>query len=119
LEELSDKIPESFASTQTDAFLDRAPSPYFVPIKSGIDVTTQIYSNELFDFNFEVEPILQILVGKTMEQAMLEILEENELEQLRKRQEQFDTNRNAELAEVQRLEDAERRRTEEKVIIKH
>ncbi|KAI8610941.1 radial spoke protein 3-domain-containing protein, partial [Chytriomyces sp. MP71] len=31
LEELSDKIPEAFAATQTDAFLDRAPSPLYIP----------------------------------------------------------------------------------------
>ncbi|KAJ3069488.1 Radial spoke head protein 3 [Podochytrium sp. JEL0797] len=114
LEELSDKIPESYATTQTDAFLDRAPSPLYIPQKSGSDVATQVYDGELFDFDFEVEPILEVLVGKTMEQSLMEVAEEDELAVLKKHQALFEEKRNAELAEVQRMEDAERRRTEEK-----
>ncbi|KAJ3388152.1 Radial spoke head protein 3 [Entophlyctis sp. JEL0112] len=114
LEELTDKIPEAFAATQTDAFLDRAPSPLYIPQKSGSDVATQIYEGELFDFDFEVEPILEVLVGKTLEQALMEVAEEDELEVLKRHQAAFEERRNAELAEVQRMEDAERRRTEEK-----
>ncbi|KAJ1565977.1 Radial spoke head protein 3 [Nowakowskiella sp. JEL0078] len=114
LEELSDKVPEAYAATQTDAFLDRAPSPLYIPQKSGVDVATQVYEGELFDFDFEVQPILEVLVGKTLEQALMEVMEEEELEMLRKRQLKYEERRNAEMAEVQRLEDAERRRTEEK-----
>ncbi|KAJ3149774.1 Radial spoke head protein 3 [Geranomyces variabilis] len=114
LEELSDKVPEAYAATQTDAFLDRAPSPLFVPQKSGLDVATQIYEGELFDFDFEVKGILEVLVGKTIEQALMEVHEEEELELLRRHQADFESRRAAENAEVQRLEDAERRRTEEK-----
>ncbi|KAI8920329.1 hypothetical protein PhCBS80983_g01523 [Powellomyces hirtus] len=114
LEELSDKVPEAYAATQTDAFLDRAPSPLFIPQKSGLDVATQIYEGELFDFDFEVKPILEVLVGKTIEQALMEVHEEEELEMLRRHQADFESRRAAENAEVQRLEDAERRRTEEK-----
>jgi hypothetical protein len=33
LEELTDKVPESHAETQTEAFLDRPPSPLFMPAK--------------------------------------------------------------------------------------
>lgn len=86
LEELSDKIPEAVAATQTDAFLDRAPSPLYIPQKSGVDVATQVYDGELFDFDVEVEPILDVLVGKTIEQALMEVMEEEELDMLRKRQ---------------------------------
>ena len=35
-------MPEADNQTQTDAFLDRPPTPIFVPQKSGVDVTTQI-----------------------------------------------------------------------------
>ncbi|KAI9145188.1 radial spoke 3 [Paraphysoderma sedebokerense] len=114
LEEFSDKIPESYASTQTDAFLDRPPSPLYIPQKSGVDVETQILEGDLFDFDREVEPLLEILVGKTLEQSLMEVSEESELECLRKRQKEFLDKRNAELVEVQRLEEAERRRVEEK-----
>lgn len=46
---------------------------------------------------------------------MLEVLEEEELEALRHRQSDFDKLRNAELAEVQRLESEAKRKDDEKV----
>jgi len=61
-----------------------------------------------------VEPILEVLVGKTLEQSMMEVMEEEELSNMRAHQEHFEQVRNAELAEVQRLEEAEKRRFEEK-----
>lgn len=83
LEELSDKVPEAIAMTQTDAFLNRAPSPLYIPQKSGVDIATQIYDGELFDFDFEVNPILEVIVGKTIEQALMEVNEEQELATIR------------------------------------
>ncbi len=41
---------------------------------------------QLFDFNLEVKPILEVLVGKTVEQALLEVMEEEELASLRAQQ---------------------------------
>ena len=52
----------------------------------------------------EVEPILEVLVGKTLEQSMMEVMEEEELQNMRAHQEHFEQIRNAELAETQRLE---------------
>ena len=68
----------------------------------------------MFDFDFEVEPMLEVLVGKTLEQALMEVMEEEEMKNLREHQLEFERRRNAELAEVQRMEAAERRRIEEK-----
>ena len=42
LEELTDTVPESDNTTQTDAFMDRPPTPLFVPQKTGMDAATQI-----------------------------------------------------------------------------
>ena len=53
---------------QTDAFMDQLPAPIFIPMKTGVDIETQIYDGDLFDFDAEVEPILEVLVGKTLEQ---------------------------------------------------
>jgi len=114
LEEVSDKVPEHDVDTQTDEFLDRPASPLFVPIKTGVDKDTQILEGDLFDFELEVEPILDVLVGKTLEQSMMEVMEEEELAELRAHQEEFVQLRNAELAETQRMEEAERRKFEEK-----
>lgn len=63
----------------------------------------------------EVRPLLEVLVGKTMEQSLLEVMEEEELASLRTQQRAFQELRNAELVEVQRLEEQERRHREEKV----
>ena len=43
-------------------------------------------SIQLFDFDLEVQPILEVLVGKTVEQALLEVMEEEELANLRMQQ---------------------------------
>ena len=114
LEELTDRLPEVDEETQTEAFMDRPPSPKFMPTKIGLDKATMIEQGDLFDFDLEVEPILEVLVGKTLEQSMLEVLEEEELRNIRKHQEEFEQIRNAELAEVQRLEAEAKRRWEEK-----
>ncbi|NXQ81499.1 RSPH3 protein, partial [Nyctibius grandis] len=114
LEEISDRIIAVDTECQTDAFLDRPPTPLFIPAKTGKDVATQIEEGELFDFDIEVKPIVEVLIGKTVEQALLEVMEEEELAQLWARQRAYAELRNAELAEVQRLEEQDRRYREEK-----
>ncbi len=47
LEELTDRVEEADVHTQTDAFLDRPPSPLFIPAKTGVDVATQILEGEV------------------------------------------------------------------------
>nr|XP_048700079.1 radial spoke head protein 3 homolog [Caretta caretta]XP_048700080.1 radial spoke head protein 3 homolog [Caretta caretta] len=114
LEELGDRIIEVDVECQTDAFLDRPPTPLFIPAKTGRDVATQIEEGELFDFDIEVKPMLEVLIGKIIEQALLEVMEEEELANLRAHQYAYEELRNAELTEVQRLEEQERRHREEK-----
>eukprot|EP01116_Phalansterium_solitarium_P005522 TRINITY_DN1724_c0_g2_i1.p1 TRINITY_DN1724_c0_g2~~TRINITY_DN1724_c0_g2_i1.p1 ORF type:complete len:388 (-),score=121.00 TRINITY_DN1724_c0_g2_i1:216-1379(-) len=114
LVEISDRPIEKEIETQTDPFFDRPPTPVFVPQKSGVDVETQILEGDLFDFDREVEPVLSVLVAKTLEQSMLEVREEEELAAMVAHQKEFMFRRAEELAEAQRLEDQERRREEEK-----
>uniref|UniRef100_A0ABI7YBF3 Radial spoke head 3 n=1 Tax=Felis catus TaxID=9685 RepID=A0ABI7YBF3_FELCA len=68
----------------------------------------------LFDFDLEVKPMLEVLVGKTIEQSLLEVMEEEELANLRASQYAYEELRNVELAEVQRLAEQEKRHREEK-----
>ena len=75
LQEVVEKPVLESRLCQTDAFLDRPPSPPFVPPKTGTDVETQVEENELFDWDFEVQPIVSTIVGKTLEQAFLEVLQ--------------------------------------------
>jgi hypothetical protein len=47
LEELTDRVEELEMECQTDAILDRPPSPFFVPAKTGVDVAAQIYEGDV------------------------------------------------------------------------
>mmetsp|Transcript_28420 Transcript_28420/g.28727 ORF Transcript_28420/g.28727 Transcript_28420/m.28727 type:complete len:361 (+) Transcript_28420:162-1244(+) len=114
LEELTDRPVEMDAETQTQPFMDQPSSPLFVPAKTGQDVETQIEPDDLFDFDLEVEPILEVLVGKTIHVSMLELMQEEELEAIQRQQDEFEQIRNIELAEVQRLEADARRKAQEK-----
>lgn len=114
LEELKDKPDEVTQETQTDPMLDRPVTPHFVPFKTGRDAETQILEGELFHFDTEVDPILDVMVGKTLEQAMLEVLQEEEVELMRHQQMAFEQRRQEEVLESQRLEAAEKRKFEEK-----
>ncbi len=104
LEELTDRPIEQDTETQIKPFIERPKSPLFVRAKIGFDVATQVEKTDLFDFDLEVEPILEVLVGRTLHVSMLEIAQEDELEAIRLQQEEFEMIRNVELAEVQRLE---------------
>ncbi|KAL4437850.1 hypothetical protein ABPG74_001021 [Tetrahymena malaccensis] len=113
VEQLTDKPPEYEKDTQTEVFIDRPNPRLFMPKKTGIDQETQIWDGDLFDFDYEVEPILQVLLGKTLEQSRMEVLEEEELRVMKEQQKRFEQLRNAELAEMQRLEAKEKRLYEE------
>jgi hypothetical protein len=67
---------------QTDEFLPEAPPEHYQPQKTGVDASTQSEDGELFDFDYEVAPILDVLISKTLEQATMETQEECELEQM-------------------------------------
>ena len=55
-----------------------------MPKKTGIDKITQIEDFDLFDYDTEVQPILNVLLSKSIDQAVLEVEEEHEIEEIRK-----------------------------------
>ena len=70
-------------TAQTDAFVDKPPTPKYVPRKTGKDAKTQVEDvTELFDFDREVAPMLDVIVGKTLEQALSEVEMEEELRRI-------------------------------------
>eukprot|EP00828_Plagiopyla_frontata_P039665 TRINITY_DN5225_c0_g1_i4.p1 TRINITY_DN5225_c0_g1~~TRINITY_DN5225_c0_g1_i4.p1 ORF type:complete len:785 (-),score=152.18 TRINITY_DN5225_c0_g1_i4:68-2422(-) len=113
VEQITEKQQDFHEEIQTDFFIDRPVDRLFVPVKDGIDEETQILPNELFDFTEEVEPILSVIVSKTLLQSRMEVLEEEELDTMKKQKKQFEQKINATKAEVQRLEAFEQRQTEE------
>ncbi|XP_019519298.1 PREDICTED: radial spoke head protein 3 homolog, partial [Hipposideros armiger] len=73
LEEIADRIIEVDMECQTDAFLDRPPTPLFIPAKTGKDVATQILEGESIFTYIEIGflPWLMDEVDKTMEYSMV------------------------------------------------
>jgi len=72
-------VEEDTAEAQTDEFLPEPPPQEYLPQKTGIDAFTQVEDGELFNFNEEVEPLLDVLVNKTLEQSLMEVEEEHEI----------------------------------------
>ena len=107
--------PETFdMEVQTQDYIDIPQIPLFKPEKRGEDAGTQIEKCELFDFNVEVEPIINVLTFKTLEEARMEVLEEEEIKELKRQMQDFEKVRNRELEIVQKLECQTVRKEEEK-----
>lgn len=86
LEELINYPVEFNAETQTDLFLERQPEPPYIPAKTGVDAATEIAEGELFHFEAEAQPIIDVLVDNTLELSILEVAHEKEIASIRKRQ---------------------------------
>ena len=115
-EELSDHhnmIDEE--TIEPDYFIDQAPLAHFIPNEKGHEKATQIFDgdNDLFDFENEVEPVLQVLVGKSIQHARIEAIEEYEAQMLKEHKISFLQRKEAELMETQRLEEARQRKNDE------
>ena len=107
--------PETFdMEVQTQDYIDIPQIPLFKPEKRGEDAGTQIEKGELFDFNVEVEPIINVLTFKTLEEARMEVLEEEEIKEIKRQMQDFEKVRNRELEIVQKLECQTIRKEEEK-----
>jgi radial spoke head protein 3 len=109
LVEKTNDVPEVNETTQTDVFAEKDDKDdVYVPKKTGIDAYTQIEdADNLFKFDEEVEPILEILVGKTMEQALQEVEEEDELKNLRERKRVLYEQKEAEEQRIKGMEEDE------------
>ena len=107
--------PETFdMEIQTQDYIDLPQIPLFKPEKRGEDAGTQIEKGDLFDFNVEVEPIINVLTFKTLEEARMEVLEEEEIKEMKRQMQAFEKVRNRELEIVQKLECQTIRKEEEK-----
>lgn len=76
--------------TQTDEFVPRPDTPEYVPAKVGFDVGTQVEDvRELFNFDEEVIPIIEVVVQKTIDPALFELSSEEELKNLESAAKEF------------------------------
>ena len=92
LEHGASKAPCKSSSAQTDALPARLLKTTLQPIearKRGRDKLVQVNCAELFSFDVEVAPIVATLSTKLLEQARLEVAQENELEAMRVQKEKL------------------------------
>lgn len=101
LEELSNAPVEVTGFTQTDDFLPLEPEPTYIRPKYGVDAATQVDSKYVFNFDEEVEPLVETLVGKVLEQSVNEVLNESELKVLRETQAHHEQKRSLQLSRLQ------------------
>lgn len=99
------------ANDQTDLFLQRPPTPRYVPNKAGIDAETEIQEGELVDYDLELDMTLEALIQRTLEQAMVEVTHEEELADLKEQQERLRMIREREEEAIKKLEEENRRRS--------
>ena len=105
--ELTDKAPVYEIGCQTEFKINRPPTPHKMPKLSGVSKKTLTEDNELFLFEDEVEPILSVLCGKTLEIARMEVLQEEELAEMKRQQESFAKMRSNDDEEIHKMEEAE------------
>lgn len=108
--ELTDKAPVYEIGCQTEFKINRPPTPHKMPKIQGVSKKTLTEDNELFLFDDEVEPILSVLCGKTLEVARMEVLQEEELAEMKRQQENFATLRKNEEHDIMKMEEAEKQR---------
>lgn len=119
LEEQADVTLGRGVSAQTDAFVELPADAPYVPRKSGIDACTQMEpeTDGLFDFDVEVEPILDVMVGKILEQSLIELEQELEMKTLAAKMASLHSAKSMEADAVKKQEAAELGRARDRRII--
>jgi radial spoke head protein 3 len=75
--------------------------------KGGVDKKCLTEDNELFLFDDEVQPILECLCGQTLELSRMEVLEEEELREMKEQQDHYKRMVAAEVTDISRMENNE------------
>ena len=113
LTECTNNLPGIDASTISDA-LKPAPLPYHRPYnRRGVDVGVDVENSLVFNFDQEVAPLVQVLVSKTLEQAMTEVREVRELNAIRDYKKGWEVRRAAEVKEAEDILEKEKQRAAE------
>lgn len=109
LEELLVKPSDYSVECQTDLYLYDIPDAPYISTKAGVDVATETDFDELYNFDEEVQPILDALVELTMKQALTEFMQEEEMAELQRDTEKYlafkESLHNSELKRLEQTED--------------
>ncbi len=79
VESITNKAPNYEKDTQTEFKIEKKVMRHYMSEKVGLDRGTQIKDGEIFDFDYEVEPLLQALCGKSLEVSKMEVIQEEEI----------------------------------------
>jgi hypothetical protein len=94
---------------QTDP-LPPPPQPLLIwPKKTGIDEECQIEDGDLFCFDEEVQPLVHIIVSKTLEESRREVLEEEELKHIKEQQAKYKKLNEANNNRIKSIEEKEKK----------
>ena len=107
-------------TVQPESWLPLPDHEEYIPTKTGVDCATQVDTDGIFNFDFEVQPLLDVLVWKTLEAAEIEVEEEEEMKALVERRGELEEMVREEANRVAMLEKMEverRRQAEEKMQI--
>ena len=113
--ETATNLPARFdATTQTTYVIEKILPDLSMPVYTGIDKETQIYEGEsLFDFDYEAEPLIQVLMTRILEESQVEVMEEEELRVMKQRQEYLIKKKKEAKQKVKELENEEKDAYEE------
>ncbi|GAB5372999.1 hypothetical protein AAMO2058_001712200 [Amorphochlora amoebiformis] len=109
LEAEEEEVKVRNEACQTDAFVPLPPRKPYLPMKTGLDVGTQVENSMVFDFDRDVDPILEVLMGKTLEQALMEVRQEEQVKALQARKHTLREIRQAEMVMIGKLEKKEKK----------
>ena len=98
---------------QTDP-LPEPPQPLLIwQGKTGEDKGCQIEDGDLFNFDEEVQPLVHIIVSKTLEESRREVLEEEELRHIKEQQDKYKKLNEMNINRIKSIENKEMKRFEE------
>jgi hypothetical protein len=105
---------EESVAVQTEPFREKPTVHRKPPAARACGVKTDVPGTALFDFAFQVQPVVTTLVQKALTQASMEVAEELELEQMKTYLRAFEQKAKRDREAIARLEEAERGKFEEK-----
>jgi len=117
LEEQREETVRHEEHTQTDALMERPPSPIYRPKKRGVDLGIQVDNEEVFNFDRDIQPLLEVLVGKVLDQSLMEVKEESELLIIQDKTENLEIKAASEEDEAQQREQHAKQQHEAKVAV--
>lgn len=100
---------------QTDPLPPKEQEKFEWPAYTGIEVGTQIEDNDLFNFDKEVKPLVQIIVSKIIEESRREVLEEEEREEIKRSMLKYQQLNKEDAERVKNIEEMEKKRFEERL----